>query len=457
MVLRNVMVGAFVMLLVLMPLNASAGELTAGDFDDNLNFDHYLDYVEGTKDQYPGKSLEDRVTFMITDKDGTGVANAHVTVTRSGASTPLIDSFAGTDGVFHFFPAHDGAKDATTFTVLVRPPTGDSPSRSFELDLDTLGTGRTVDVRMDGYTNGAPGALDIMLVVDTTGSMSDELRYFIDEFSDIIGTVKDSYPNVSMRFALIVYRDQGDEYVVRSFAFTSSLSEIQQDLSEQGASGGGDYPEAMDKALNKAVKMQWRGGNTARMLFLVADAPPHDDKMEATLDHVGVAREKGIHIYPLAASGVADSAEYIMRASAVLTNGRYMFLTDDSGIGNSHAEPHIPCYLVTPLDNLFVRVVASELAGKRVEPDKEEVIRQVGEYNNGVCKASGSDGDEDPKPDPRVELTASDGARPYAAKDHASGGELEAVPLLPAHLIIAALPIVAIIKVMSKRMKRELE
>jgi len=92
-----------------------------------------------------------------------------------------------------------------------------------------------------------------------------------------------------------------------------------------------------------------------------------------------------IHIVPVAASGVADEAEYIMRAMAAVTQGRYLFLTDDSGVGNTHAEPTIDCYLVTRLDGLIRRVVQGLLTGERVEPEANEVIREVGNYDNGVC------------------------------------------------------------------------
>ena len=54
----------------------------------------------------------------------------------------------------------------------------------------------------------------------------------------------------------------------------------------------------------------------------------------------------------VAASGVADKAEYAMRAMAAATQSRYLFLTDDSGVGNPHAPPAIDCYLVTRLDAL---------------------------------------------------------------------------------------------------------
>ena len=63
----------------------------------------------------------------------------------------------------------------------------------------------------------------------------------------------------------------------------------------------------------------------------------------------------------------------------------HTFLTDDSGIGNPHAEPAIDCYLVTRLDQLLRRVIDSQISGRRIEPEKNEVIRAVGQYDAGKC------------------------------------------------------------------------
>jgi hypothetical protein len=69
-----------------------------------------------------------------------------------------------------------------------------------------------------------------------------------------------------------------------------------------------------------------------------------------------------------------------------------VFLTNDSGIGNNHAEPHIPCYSVTHLDSAIVRMVEVELTGRHVEPESNEVLRSVGRPDReGKCKlASGA-------------------------------------------------------------------
>jgi hypothetical protein len=80
-----------------------------------------------------------------------------------------------------------------------------------------------------------------------------------------------------------------------------------------------------------------------------------------------------------------------MRASAQITGGRYLFLTDDSGIGNPHAEPTVDCYVVTRLDSLVTRVLTSLVRGERVEPEGAEVLRTVGNYRSGVCKVDVED------------------------------------------------------------------
>lgn len=77
-----------------------------------------------------------------------------------------------------------------------------------------------------------------------------------------------------------------------------------------------------------------------------------------------------------------------MRTAAQMTGGRYVFLTNDSGIGGDHAEPHIPCYQVTRFDGALVRMVESELSGKRVAPADAEVVRTVGDPKDGVCAVS---------------------------------------------------------------------
>lgn len=206
----------------------------------------------------------------------------------------------------------------------------------------------------------------------------DELEYLKTEIDSIVESVNRLFPDVNQRYSLITYRDNGDEYVVRTFDFTSSLTEFRRQLDQQSAAGGGDFPEAMDAALTSATQLSWRGGNVARVMFLVGDAPPHDEKIEATLEAVDSLREQGVRMFPVGASGVETKAQIVMRTSALLTMGQYLFLTDHSGVGNAHATPNVPEFAVERLDRLMVRMIASELAGKRLAA-KEIIAIENGE------------------------------------------------------------------------------
>ena len=131
--------------------------------------------------------------------------------------------------------------------------------------------------------------------------------------------------------------------------------------------------------------LAWRDASTtAKMAFWVADAPHHAVNAVAfatTLDEINA---KSIHVYPVASSGVDEFTELTMRSVAQYTLGRYLFLTNDSGVG-AHKEPSIPCYFVTKLDNAILRMVDIELTGVYREPLPADIVRTGGNPQNGAC------------------------------------------------------------------------
>ncbi|MCY1074570.1 vWA domain-containing protein [Archangium lansingense] len=357
----------------------SPGQLTAGDWDDNRNFPFFQKYLSDAPQGMPAHPSTDRVIITVRDAEGRPVPNARVTV--GDAAGKRLEAPTASDGRLLFLPTHDGAQANATFSVTVAPPPGQSGE-----PLTTSLEGTAWNLTLPGVQGVLPSELDVAFVVDATGSMGDEIRYLKAELQNIVDSVQGSFPNVSARFALVMYRDDGDAYVVRPFDFTSDVGLFRQQLDAQSAEGGGDYPEAMERGLGAIHQLSWRTGNTARLTFLVADAPTHTPHYQAFLREANRARLSGIKVYPVAASGVADEAEYLMRLAAQLTLGRYIFLTDDSGIGAPHAEPHIPCYQVQLLKNLLIRAIGSELEGRRVPASGTEVIRTVGSpRQDGSC------------------------------------------------------------------------
>jgi hypothetical protein len=233
----------------------------------------------------------------------------------------------------------------------------------------------------------ARATLDIALVIDTTGSMGDELAYLQTEFDALSSSIEAQYPQAEQRWALVVYRDEGDEYVTRAFDFEAAGASFRNRLGAQSAGGGGDYPEAPDAALAAMNQLSWRGDpTTARLAFWVGDAPHHIDRASALAAAIDVAAAQDVHLYPVASSGVDELTEYTMRSAAQLTLGRYLFLTDDSGVGGEHKEPTIPCYFVTRLDDAIVRMVDIEMSGVYHEPVAADVIRSGGDPADGACR-----------------------------------------------------------------------
>ncbi|MBX3233307.1 MAG: VWA domain-containing protein [Labilithrix sp.] len=245
--------------------------------------------------------------------------------------------------------------------------------------------------RAQWTARGAKTELDIAFLLDTTGSMGDELKYIQKEIDGIAQSIKDKHPQMTARFGLVLYRDHGDAYLTRELDFTG-LDEFKAKLDEQSVGGGGDYPEAVEEGLAATLKLSWRAGSVARMAFWVADAPHHHGDEGSVKDSILGAAAKDVHIYPVAASGSDERTEFTMRTAAQMTGGRYVFLTDDSGVGNAHAEPKIPCYHVTRFDGALVRMVESELTGQHVQPDAKAILRSVGNPVNGQCatKSSGT-------------------------------------------------------------------
>jgi hypothetical protein len=116
---------------------------------------------------------------------------------------------------------------------------------------------------------------EIMFIVDTTGSMSDEMLFLQSEFSAIAREVGSD----NVKYAVSFYRDEGDDYVTKHNDFTSDVSSLQKALNNETADGGGDFPEAVAQILTETITDD---------TILVTD---HDDGREtevtATLGHLG--------------------------------------------------------------------------------------------------------------------------------------------------------------------------
>jgi len=351
-----------------------SGQLTAGSIDDVERTEEFCQFLDQTLQSglFLGevKNVRPHVMLQLTTSNGLPVGGAEIVIEENDFQGETLRLTSGSDGramlTVSDLEVQTGRCEAT-----IQLPDGGNPIREMlSLDSDVC------HIVVPDVEAERPQRLDLALVIDTTGSMGDELEYLKAEIDSIVARLRETFPNVDQRFALVVYRDQGDHYVSRKFDFTRSLDDLRNELSRQHAAGGGDYPEAVHVALQQAASLDWRPGNVARVAFLVGDAPPHDRDMLAAFEATSGLRASGVRLYPVASSGVALKAEFVMRSAAFLTMGQYLFLTDHSGIGNPHANPHTSQYLVEHLDCLMVRMITAELCGRRLQPDEVLAIER---------------------------------------------------------------------------------
>jgi len=349
------------------------GALTAGAWDDNLNFDWYQTFLANPPADAPSIARSDRVVVQVTDANG--AAASGVVVALDDGSTTLDSTVTGADGRALFFPSWAGAtaQSQLTVTASLGNATATAPVSAqgpVALQLSTAGAAVT--------------SIDIAVVLDVTGSMGDEIAWLKAELASMAQQLSQAQPNLDVRWALLQYRDHGDDFVTNVTDFTT-LAQFTTTLSGVQAIGGGDIPEALDQAVAAIPSLSWRQGNTARVVFHIADAPQHAGTEDAIVQALRAIRSQGVHVYPVAASGADQLLEATFRTEAEVTGGRYLFLTDDSGIGGSHEVPSIPCFYVTRLEKQIVRVLVDELTGIYAQPAPADVIRTGGDPVAGQC------------------------------------------------------------------------
>ena len=337
---------------------ATAGLLTSKAWNDNLNFDFWLNLMGQNNEfrQYQanwGINLTKRIAVTVqSGQNVIGGASVSLLDAQGNEIWSAVSDNKGKAYLFYHVFQQNGAPKKIVVKYAgqtAEQPLGDSVAAAYTITLNNAAKLST--------------ALDLMFVCDTTGSMGDELSYLQQELADIILRVKKQNGNIPLRLSVNFYRDNGDEYVVRSFPFVSDVNTAISNLQAQSADGGGDFEEAVEQALNDAIyKHEWSSTASAKLLFLILDAPPHDSAKAEMQKLVAAAAKNGIRIIPVTASGIDKNTEYLMRALSTGTGGTYVTLTNDSGIGGSHIEPTIGESKVYKLNDLLVNIINDYLA-----------------------------------------------------------------------------------------------
>ena len=179
-------------------------------------------------------------------------------------------------------------------------------------------------------------ALEMVFVLDTTGSMGGLIDGAKQRIWGIVNDVMQSSSHPSVKIGLVAYRDRGDEYVTQVLPLTDDLDKVYTTLMGYNAAGGGDGPENVRRALADGLnKAGWsyHGQNVARIIFLVGDAPPHDDYADEqdTLLSASLAVKQGMIVNTIQC-GIEPATTQVWKAIAQRGQGQYFAIPQNGGV-----------------------------------------------------------------------------------------------------------------------------
>lgn len=346
----------------------SESGLKAGFADDNKQFNLFLNFLEKfrTTATHIDLDIRERIIFFVKDKNGRVVPNANINIYAD--NNLLTSGTTYSDGSFLFFPTLYG--DKYKFTAKVNRDSNNS-----EISFDRQGS-RTKEVILNyaqDKENEVP--VDIVFVMDTTGSMGEEIQRLKSTIEiinlNLVGNSKNQ-----VRFGMVLYRDKKEEYVTKVIPLTSNLDDFKKELNKVGAAGGGDYPEDLQSALKDTIKeIDWRK-NAVRLSFIITDAPPHlDYRQDYTyISAMKEASEKGIKLYSIGTGGLDINGEYVLRQISQFTNSKYIFLTygekgesegGASGSVSHHTGTNFP---TDKLESIVIRFAKEEIQAALGKP-----------------------------------------------------------------------------------------
>ena len=184
-------------------------------------------------------------------------------------------------------------------------------------------------------------AVEVVFVLDTTGSMSGLIAAAKEKIWSIASTMAQADQAPIIRMGLVAYRDRGDAYVTRVVDLSSDLDTMYATLMDFTAEEGGDTPESVNEALADAIdRISWsRDSSTYRVVFLVGDAPPHMDYAQDRRypEILAAATERGIVVNTIQCGGMPETTQ-TWTEIARLGSGRY-FQVEQAGGAIAIATP----------------------------------------------------------------------------------------------------------------------
>jgi len=184
--------------------------------------------------------------------------------------------------------------------------------------------------------------IEVVFVLDTTGSMSGLINSAKEKIWSIASTMASAQNSPDIKMGLVAYRDRGDEYITQRVDLSSDLDSMYAQLMDFEADGGGDSPESVNQALDDAVnKMTWSHDQQSyKVVFLVGDAPAHMDYQDDMKypEIMSLAKQKGIIINTIQA-GLDSQTTRNWQHIARLGKGDY-FQVEQTGNAVAISSPY---------------------------------------------------------------------------------------------------------------------
>ncbi len=349
---------------------SGASSIRAGEWDDNANYREFQRYLGQVGGPVHRVDVRSRRFLVVRDKDGKAVSRCPVTVSDDAQHSVTLTTMASGRAILFPFAEGLGGKQ---FSVSARCAEGGAQSK-FSLNDDGDGT---VDLQLSAQRRGGPRAVDVAFILDTTGSMSEEIASVKATIQKVAHTLTSD--QVQVRIGMVEYKDRTDPFVTKVYPMTTDLASFSEKIADVEAGGGGDMPEDMNAGVHAALTgLEWSSQAVARMAFVIADAPPHLDYANDPDYAVEMknAAHRGIELFGIAASGMDDLGQAVLRQMAQYTGGTEMFVlrggAGPQSVGGG--DPVSSCggtqeqYASGNLDGLIVGKIKRELKALDADP-----------------------------------------------------------------------------------------
>lgn len=232
--------------------------------------------------------------------------------------------------------------------------------------------------------------IDVVFVLDTTGSMGGLIQSAKEKIWSIASTMASSQSAPEIRMGLVAYRDRGDDYVTRIVDLNNDLDSMYAQLMDFNAQGGGDTPESVNQALYDAVyHMSWseQDDNVYKVVFLVGDAPAHMDYQDEVQfpEILLTAQQKGIVVNTIQCGNLAGT-QFSWQQIASLGQGNY-FRVNQSGSAIAMATPYDKKLAELSMELDETRLYYGDEEVKALKQAKVEAAKKLHAFSSDASRA----------------------------------------------------------------------